>query len=79
MHQPARRTLGVGREQRLQQRGFTGPGHSALMRMPSRANWTPSSRVVDSTPHLEAPYEFCDAAAAITAANDPVLMIDPLP
>ena len=30
----------------------TGPGHSALTRMPSRANCTPSSRVIASTPPL---------------------------
>ena len=33
---------------------FTGPGHRALIRMPSRANWTPSSRLMASTPPLEA-------------------------
>ena len=33
---------------------FTGPGHSALTRMPSRANCTPSSRVIASTPPLDA-------------------------
>ena len=33
---------------------FTGPGHSALTRMPSRANCTPSSRDMASTPPLDA-------------------------
>ena len=33
---------------------LTGPGHSALTLMPSRANWTPSSRLIASTPPLEA-------------------------
>src|ERR1700729_2433068 len=33
---------------------FTGPGHSALTLMPSRANCTPSSRVMASTPPLDA-------------------------
>src|SRR6478736_741310 len=33
---------------------FTGPGHSALTRMPSRANCTPSSRDSASTPPLDA-------------------------
>ena len=33
---------------------FTGPGHSALTRMPSRANCTPSSRDIDRTPPLDA-------------------------
>src|SRR6476469_5116809 len=58
---------------------LTGPGHSALTRMPSRANCTPSSRVIDSTPPLDAEYEICDVAAPITATNDAVLMIEPLP
>ncbi len=33
---------------------FTGPGHSALTRIPCRANWTPSSRDIASTPPLDA-------------------------
>ena len=33
---------------------FTGPGHSALTRTPCRANWTPSSRDMASTPPLDA-------------------------
>ena len=33
---------------------LTGPGHSAFTRMPSRANWTPSSRDMASTPPFEA-------------------------
>jgi hypothetical protein len=33
---------------------FTGPGHSALTRIPLRANCTPSSRDMASTPPLEA-------------------------
>ena len=33
---------------------LTGPGHRALTRMPSRANCTPSSRVIASTPPLDA-------------------------
>ena len=33
---------------------FTGPGHSALTRMPWRANCTPSSRDIASTPPFEA-------------------------
>ena len=31
---------------------FTGPGHRALTRIPCRANSTPSSRVIASTPPL---------------------------
>ncbi len=31
---------------------LTGPGHRALTRTPSRANCTPSSRDIDSTPPL---------------------------
>ena len=57
----------------------TGPGHSALTRMPSRANCTPSSRVIASTPPLLAVYEICDVAAPISATNEAVLMIEPLP
>ena len=33
---------------------FTGPGHSALTRTPWRANCTPSSRDMASTPPLDA-------------------------
>ena len=33
---------------------FTGPGQSALTRTPSRANCTPSSRDIDSTPPFDA-------------------------
>ena len=33
---------------------FTGPGHSALTRTPCRANCTPSSRDMASTPPLDA-------------------------
>ena len=33
---------------------FTGPGHNALTRTPSRANWTPSSRDSESTAPFEA-------------------------
>src|SRR5258706_11361719 len=58
---------------------FTGPGHSALTLMPSRANCTPSSRLMASTPPLDAVYETCDVAAPITATNDAVLMTDPRP
>ena len=32
----------------------TGPGHRAFTRMPSQANCTPSSRLIDNTPPLEA-------------------------
>jgi hypothetical protein len=56
---------------------FTGPGHSAFTRTPSRANWTPSSRDIDSTPPLDAEYEICDVAAPMTATKDAVLMIEP--
>ena len=45
---------------------LTGPGQSALTRMPSRANCTPSSRDMASTPPLEAVYEICEVAAPIT-------------
>src|SRR6266545_7066718 len=57
----------------------TGPGQSALIRMPSRANCTPSSRVMASTPPLLAVYAICDVAAPSSATNDAVLMIEPLP
>ena len=33
---------------------LTGPGQSAFTRIPSRANCTPSSRLIASTPPLEA-------------------------
>ena len=35
---------------------LTGPGHSALTLTPSRANWTPNSRDIDSTPPFDAEY-----------------------
>ena len=57
----------------------TGPGHSALTRMPSRANCTPSSRLIASTPPFDAVYEICDVAEPSTATNDATLMIDPRP
>src|SRR6266545_1245656 len=57
----------------------TGPGHSALTRMPSRANCTPSSRVIASTPPLLAVYAICEVAAPINATKLAVLMIEPLP
>ena len=47
--------------------------------MPSRANCTPSSRDIASTPPLDAVYEICEVAAPISATNDAVLMIEPLP
>ena len=56
---------------------FTGPGQSALTRMPCRANCTPSSRVIASTPPFDAVYEICDVAEPSTATNDAVLMIEP--
>ena len=56
---------------------LTGPGHSALTRMPSRANCTPSSRVIASTPPLDAEYEICEVAAPMTATKLAVLMIEP--
>ena len=58
---------------------FTGPGQSAFTRMPSRANCTPSSRDIASTPPFDAVYEICDVAEPIVATNDAVLMIEPLP
>ena len=45
----------------------------------SRVNWTPSSRLIDSTRSLEALYKIWDVAAAITATKDAVLMLEPLP
>ena len=33
---------------------LTGPGHSALTRIPLRAYWIPSSRDIASTPPLDA-------------------------
>jgi hypothetical protein len=47
--------------------------------MPSRANCTPSSRLIASTPPFDAVYDTCEVAAPITATNEAVLMIDPLP
>ena len=58
---------------------LTGPGHRALTRMPSRANCTPSSRLIARTPPFEAVYEICEVAAPITATKEAVLMIEPLP
>jgi hypothetical protein len=58
---------------------LTGPGHTAFTRIPSRANCTPSSRDSASTPPLDAVYEICEVADPITATNEAVLMIDPLP
>ena len=58
---------------------LTGPGHKALTRTPSRANCTPSSRDIDSTPPLLAVYEIWLVAAPMTATKEAVLMIDPLP
>jgi len=57
---------------------LTGPGHSALTLTPSRANCTPNSRDIDSTPPFDAEYEICDVAAPITATNEAVLMMEPL-
>ena len=54
---------------------FTGPGQSALTRMPSRANWTPSSRLIASTAPLDAVYEICDVAAPISATKEAVFTI----
>ena len=56
---------------------FTGPGQSALTRMPCRANCTPSSLVIASTPPFDAVYEIWEVAEPITATNDAVLMIEP--
>ncbi len=58
---------------------FTGPGQSAFTRMPWRANCTPSSRLIASTPPFDAVYEICDVAEPSTATNDAVLMIEPRP
>lgn len=58
---------------------LTGPGQRAFTRMPSRANCTPSSRDMASTPPLEAVYEICEVAAPIRATKDAVLMMEPLP
>ena len=52
VHEPAGGALGVLREQLLSSGVFTGPGQSALTRTPWRANCTPSSRVIASTPPL---------------------------
>ena len=57
----------------------TGPGERALTLMPERANCTPSSRVIASTPPLLAVYEICEVAAPRVATNDAVLTIEPLP
>ena len=54
VHEPAGRPLGVLREQLRSSGVFTGPGDSAFTRMPSRANCTPSSRDIASTPPLHA-------------------------
>ena len=58
---------------------FTGPGQSAFTRTPWRANSTPSSRDIDSTPPFDAVYEICEVAAPITATKDAVLITDPPP
>ncbi len=57
----------------------TGPGESAFTRMPSRANCTPSSRDIASTPPLDAVYEICEVAAPVRATKLAVLMIEPRP
>src|SRR5699024_10156955 len=56
---------------------LTGPGHSALTRIPSYANGTPSSRLIDRTPPFDAEYEICEVAAPMSATNEAVLMIAP--
>ena len=49
-----RGALGVLGEQLAQQRRVDGPGQRALTRTPRRANSTPISRVIASTPPFEA-------------------------
>src|SRR3954453_5935045 len=58
---------------------LTGPGQSAFTRTPRRANSTPSSRVIASTPPFDAVYETCEVAAPMTATNDAVLITEPPP
>ena len=55
------------------------PGQIAVTRIPSRANCTPSSRLIARTPPLEAVYEICEVAAPIVATNEAVLTMAPLP
>ena len=57
----------------------TGPGQSALQRMPCRANCTASSRVIASTAPFDAVYEICEVAAPSSATNDATLITDPPP
>ena len=57
----------------------TGPGQSAFTRIPWRANWTPSSRDIDSTAPFDAEYEICDVAAPSSATNDATLITEPPP
>src|SRR5436190_3869466 len=57
----------------------TGPGQSALTRIPRRANWTASSLVIDRTAPFEAVYEICDVAAPTSATKEATLTTDPPP
>ena len=57
----------------------TGPGQSAFTRTPSRANWTPSSLLIDSTAPFDAVYEICDVAAPRIATNEATLITEPPP
>ena len=57
----------------------TGPGQSAFTRTPWRANWTPSSRDIESTAPLDAEYEICEVAAPRIATNEATLITEPPP
>jgi hypothetical protein len=54
VHQPPLRALGSEANSSCSSGVSTGPGHSAFTRIPSRANCTPSSRVIASTPPFDA-------------------------
>ena len=57
----------------------SGPGTSALQRIPLRAYSTAISRVIASTAPFEAVYAVCEVAAPIHATNEATLMIEPPP
>src|SRR3954467_15186306 len=57
----------------------TGPGQSAFTRTPCRANWTASSRDIESTAPFDAVYEICDVAAPRIATNEATLITEPPP
>jgi len=54
VHEAARGAFGSFAKSSINSGVLTGPGHSAFTRIFSRANWTASSRLIASTPPLDA-------------------------